>query len=63
MNRNALFALGIVAGVVCLIVAVLYWTGHSWPSGVHIKHGLLFLALAVIAFIFAAVNRPVGTTA
>jgi hypothetical protein len=28
---------------------------------VHIKHGILFLGLAVIAALFALVNRPIRT--
>ena len=57
MNRSTLFALGVAAGAICLIIAIVYWVGGS-PLGHHIKHGLLFLGLAVVAFVFAAVNRP-----
>lgn len=57
MNRSTLFALGILVGIVCLIIAIVYWVGGS-PLGHHIKHGLAFFAVAVVAFAFAAVNRP-----
>ena len=32
--------------VVFLIVAVLYWTGHFIPAGVHVKHGIVSVILA-----------------
>jgi hypothetical protein len=57
LNRQTLFALGIVVGVICLIVAIVYWVGGS-PLGHHIKHGILFFGIAVIAFLFAVANRP-----
>ena len=60
MNRILLFAAGIVAGIVCLIIAAMYWAGGT-GLGHHIKHGILFFALAVVAFLFAAVNRPIGS--
>lgn len=56
-NRSGLFALGMAAAVVCVIVAIVYWTGVS-PLGHHIKHGVLFVGLAVVAALFAMVNRP-----
>ena len=58
MNRTTLFTLGIAAGVICLIVAVLYLTGAT-ALGHHIKHSLLFFGLAAVAFLFATVNRPI----
>jgi hypothetical protein len=60
MNRTLLFAAGIAAGLVCLVIAMIYWAGGT-GLGHHIKHGILFFALAVVAFLFAAVNRPVGS--
>jgi hypothetical protein len=57
MNRMTLFYIGIAVAVICLIVAILYWTGAT-ALGHHIKHGLLFFGIAVVAGIFAAVNRP-----
>jgi hypothetical protein len=63
MNRSTLFALGLGAAVICLIIAVLYWAGVMPPDHkVHIKHGILFLGLAVIAGLFALVNRPIRTS-
>lgn len=60
MNRNALFVLGIVLAIICIIVAIVYVLGGS-PLGHHIKHAILFFAIAVIAFLFAMANRPTGT--
>jgi hypothetical protein len=39
------FALALAA--VFLIVAVLYWTGHAYPPGVHIKHAIVSVVLAL----------------
>jgi hypothetical protein len=58
MNRSTLFTTAIAAGVICLIVAIVYWVGGS-PLGHHIKHSILFFGLAVVAFLFAMANRPV----
>lgn len=57
-NRTIFFALGVVAALICLIIAIVYWVGG--PLGHHIKHGILFFGLAVVAALFAAVNRPMG---
>jgi hypothetical protein len=59
VNRTTLFALGIIVGIICLIIAIVYFVGGS-PLGHHIKHGLLFLGIAIIAGLFAAVNRPLA---
>lgn len=61
MNRSTLFALGIAVAVVCIIIAIVYWVGGS-PLGHHIKHGILFFAIAVVAALFAAANRPVTSS-
>jgi uncharacterized membrane protein len=57
MNRSTLFTVGIIAAMVCLLIAIVYWVGGS-PLGHHIKHGLLFFGLAVIAALLALANRP-----
>jgi hypothetical protein len=57
MDRSTLFFAAIAAAVICLIIAIVYWVGGS-PLGHHIKHGILFFGLAVLAGLFAAVNRP-----
>lgn len=53
-----LFALGAVVAVVCFIIAVVYLVGGS-PLGHHVKHAILFFAIAVVAALFAVANRPI----
>jgi hypothetical protein len=60
VNRSTLFYAGLAVGLVCLIIAVMYLAGAA-GLGKHIKHALLFFGLAVVAFVFAAVNRPLGS--
>jgi hypothetical protein len=60
MNRATLFGLGVAVAAVCLIIAIVYWVGGS-PLGHHIKHGILFFAIAVVAALFALANRPMRT--
>jgi hypothetical protein len=57
LNRSTFFALGLAAAAICLIIAIVYWAGGS-PLGHHIKHGIVFFGLAVIAAVFAIANRP-----
>jgi hypothetical protein len=57
LNRSTFFALGVAAAVICVVIAIVYWVGGS-PLGHHIKHGILFFGLAVLAGLFAIVNRP-----
>ena len=61
MNRSTLFYIGIAVAVVCLIIALLYLTGAT-SLGHHIKHAILFFGIAVVAGLFAAVNRPLSIT-
>jgi hypothetical protein len=44
--------LALILAVVCLVIAVLYWTGHGWPSGVHTKHGIVFAVLALLCLVW-----------
>lgn len=44
--------LSLVLAVVFLIVAVLYWTGHFVPSGVHVKHGIVSVILALLCLVW-----------
>ncbi|HCG02586.1 MAG TPA: hypothetical protein DEV93_18840 [Chloroflexi bacterium] len=62
MNRSTFFALGLAAAVICVIIAIIYWVGGS-PLGHHIKHGIVFFGLAVLAGLFAVVNRPMRAAA
>jgi hypothetical protein len=57
MSRSTLFGLGIAVAVICVLIAIVYLIGGS-TLGHHIKHGILFFAIAVVAALFAAANRP-----
>ncbi len=58
MNGKSLSMAIIIAGVVCLLLAIYYiipgvyhpFTG-STPTASHLKHFLVFLALAIFAFV------------
>jgi hypothetical protein len=57
MSRTVIFWAAILAGAACLVMTLLYWTGSA-GLGLHVKHGILFLGLAMVAFLFGVVNRP-----
>jgi flagellar motor component MotA len=61
MNRQTLFYIGIIVAVICVIIALLYLTGAT-ALGHHVKHAILFFGIALVAGLFAAVNRPLSTT-
>jgi hypothetical protein len=44
--------LALVLAVVFLIIAVLYWTGHFYPAGVHTKHGIVSVVLALLCLVW-----------
>jgi len=49
----------LAAAVICFIIAVLYFTGII--LGFHVKHGLVFLGLGVLALLwmrFASARQP-----
>jgi hypothetical protein len=64
-NRRLLIALAVLAGVVLLVVAAIYWAepakslpsffpGHEAGSGHHhTKHGIAAFVVALGAFVFA----------
>jgi len=35
-----------------VIIAILYWTGHFIPSGVHTKHGIVAAVLALLCLVW-----------
>ena len=37
--------LALVLAAVFVVIAILYWTGHFYPSGVHTKHGIVSIGL------------------
>lgn len=44
--------LALVLAAVFLIIAVLYWTGHFIPAGVHAKHGIVSVILALLCLVW-----------
>ncbi len=60
-QRSLIFVAGIAAAVLLVIIAGLYVTG-TMPLDPkrHVKHALLFLALAAGALAVANFNRPGG---
>ncbi len=44
--------LALILAVVFLIIAVLYWTGHFYPTGVHTKHGIVSVVLALLCLVW-----------
>jgi len=44
--------LSLVLAVVFLVIAVLYWTGHFYPAGVHAKHGIVSVVLALLCLVW-----------
>ncbi len=44
--------LALVLAVVFLIVAVLYFLGHFVPAGVHVKHGIVSIVLALLCLVW-----------
>lgn len=65
MNRSAVFGIAIAAGIILIILTILTWSGAiighkaDGPVGLeNFKHGALFIVLAIVAFLLAAVSRP-----
>jgi len=44
--------LALALAAVFLIIAVLYWTGHFYPAGVHAKHGIVSVILALLCLVW-----------
>ncbi len=44
--------LSLILAAVFLIIAVLYWTGHFYPTGVHAKHGIVAVVLALLCLVW-----------
>ena len=44
--------LALVLAAFFLVVAVLYWTGHFVPAGVHLKHGIVSIVLALLCLVW-----------
>jgi accessory gene regulator protein AgrB len=44
--------LALLLALVFLIIAVLYWTGHFYPAGIHAKHGIVSVILALLCLVW-----------
>jgi ABC-type transport system involved in cytochrome bd biosynthesis fused ATPase/permease subunit len=44
--------LSLVLAAVFVIIAILYWTGHGIPAGVHTKHGIVSIVLALLCLVW-----------
>jgi hypothetical protein len=44
--------LALILAAVFFIIAILYWTGHFIPAGVHVKHGIVAVVLALLCLIW-----------
>jgi hypothetical protein len=44
--------LALILAVVFVIIAILYWTGHFYPSGVHTRHGIVSVVLALLCLVW-----------
>jgi hypothetical protein len=44
--------LALILAAAFFVMAILYFTGHGYPAGVHYKHAVAMLALAVVALIW-----------
>ncbi len=44
--------LSLVLAVVFIVIAILYWTGHFIPAGVHYKHGIVSVILALLCLVW-----------
>jgi hypothetical protein len=44
--------LALVLAAAFFVMAILYFTGHGWPAGVHTKHGVVMLVLGVASLIW-----------
>ena len=44
--------LALVLAAAFFVMAILYFTGHGYPSGVHTKHGVVMLVLGVASLVW-----------
>jgi hypothetical protein len=44
--------LALILAAVFVIIAILYWTGHFIPAGVHVKHGIVAVVLALLCLVW-----------
>ena len=44
--------LSLILALVFFVIAILYWTGHFYPAGVHTKHGIVAVILALLCLVW-----------
>jgi hypothetical protein len=44
--------LALALAVVFVAIAILYFTGHGYPAGVHTKHGIVSIILALLCLVW-----------
>ena len=44
--------LALILAAVFVVIAILYWTGHFIPAGVHLKHGIVSVILALLCLVW-----------
>jgi hypothetical protein len=44
--------LALILAAVFVVIAILYWTGHFYPAGVHPKHGIVAVILALLCLVW-----------
>jgi hypothetical protein len=44
--------LALILAAFFVVIAILYWTGHFIPAGVHPKHGIVSVILALLCLVW-----------
>ena len=44
--------LALILAAVFVVIAILYWTGHFIPAGIHLKHGIVAIILALLCLVW-----------
>ncbi|MFN2459351.1 MAG: hypothetical protein ABR591_01465 [Candidatus Velthaea sp.] len=54
--------LALALAAVFFVVAILYFTGHAIPAGVHAKHGIAMLVLALLCLVWYRFQSNASTS-
>ncbi|MBV8581624.1 MAG: hypothetical protein JOZ86_13445 [Candidatus Eremiobacteraeota bacterium] len=54
-------SLPLLLAAVFVIIAILYWTGHFIPSGVHTRHGIVAVVLALLCLVWYRFQSAAAT--
>ena len=44
--------LALALAVIFVVIAILYFTGHGYPPGLHTKHGIVSIVLALLCLVW-----------